>query len=291
MLRGTLTTAEWQHRQIDAFSAIRLPEKERTTWCPPEFLIIVAGPPPAADARQRSKLAFSQPRLSITPAFQFLILSDLPFAQTSSTATATRGPNSETQRRGGSGRAGSLLVAGDRSSSGETFFARQLLALVPEQTHRRFHLPFRNCEFYADKALCRDVPRKLQFWIGPALVRIAWDAGWNRWKHLLYSKIEVEGAFVRGRKYKKRGDNWAAVVAADRETGLAGRLSVKLPTDFEQEIERARTIVLPIWSVLSCFGSDPVAHWEGGRDAERPERCPCGSETNTSARPRGNSVK
>jgi hypothetical protein len=61
------------------------------------------------------------------------------------------------------GGVGSLLVAGDRSRSGETFFARRLLAFVPEQAHRRFHLPLRNYEFYVDKALCRDVRRKLQF--------------------------------------------------------------------------------------------------------------------------------
>ena len=137
------------------------------------------------------------------------------------------------------GGVGSLLVAGDRSRSGETFFARRILAFVPERTHRRFHLPVRNCEFYADKAFCRDVRRRLQFWLDPALLNVSWEPSWNRWKPLLNSKIEVEGDFVRGSKYKKRGDGWAAV---DWETGLPSRLSVKLPTDFEQEIERARTM-------------------------------------------------
>jgi hypothetical protein len=58
-----------------------------------------------------------------------------------------------------------FVAAGDRSRSGETFFARRLLAFVQEQTHRRFHLPLRNREFYVDKGLCRDV---LQFWLDPA---------------------------------------------------------------------------------------------------------------------------
>ncbi len=135
------------------------------------------------------------------------------------------------------GGVGSLLVAGDRSHSGETFFARRILAFVPDQTHRRFHLRVRNCEFYADKALCRDGHRKLQFWLDPALVNISWDPSWNRWKHMLCTKIEVEGSFVRGGKYKKRRGDWELV---DWETGLPSRLSVKLPTDFEQDIERAR---------------------------------------------------
>src|SRR5207248_5607395 len=111
------------------------------------------------------------------------------------------------------------------------------LAFLPEQRHQRFHLALRSCDFYYDKALCRDVRRKLQFWLDPALVHIAWDPTWNRWKHLLYSKIEVEGAFVRSGRYEKRGSEWKFV---DWETGLPSRLSVSIPADFEHDIERAR---------------------------------------------------
>lgn len=135
------------------------------------------------------------------------------------------------------GGVGSLLVVGERSRSSATFFAHRILAFVPDKAHRKFQLPLRYCEFCSDKILCRDVRRKLQFWLDPALMHAAWDPSWNRWKHLLNSKIEVEGAFVRGRKYKKRGDDWKAV---DWETGLPSRLSVKLPADFAQDIEGAR---------------------------------------------------
>src|SRR6266536_5541349 len=55
------------------------------------------------------------------------------------------------------GGVGSLLVSGDHSRQGDIFFARRILAFVPDKMHRRFHLPLRNCEFYADKALCRDM--------------------------------------------------------------------------------------------------------------------------------------
>jgi len=134
---------------------------------------------------------------------------------------------------------GSLLVAGERSRDGQTFFARRILAFLPEQRHRRFHLPVKSCDFYDDKALCRDVSRKLQFWVDPALVHVAWDPSWNRWKHLLSSKIEVEGAFVRGGKYKKRDGDWEFVAW---ETGLPSRLSVKLPADFQQDIDRAQSM-------------------------------------------------
>jgi len=137
------------------------------------------------------------------------------------------------------GGVGSLLVSGDHSRQGETFFARRILAFVPDKMHRRFHLPLRNCEFYADKAFCRDMRRKLQFWLDPALVNVAWDPSWNRWKHLLSSKIEIDGAFVRSSRYRKRSGAWELV---DCETGLPSRLSVKLPADVRQDIERARTI-------------------------------------------------
>ncbi len=137
------------------------------------------------------------------------------------------------------GGVGSLLVAGDRSRNDETFFARHILAFVPDQLHRRFHLPLRNCEFYADKALCRDVRRKLDLWLDPALVHISWDPNWNRWKHLLSSKIEVEGIFVRNSRYQGRGSDLKFV---DWEIGLPSRLAVKLPADFQQDIENARSL-------------------------------------------------
>jgi hypothetical protein len=67
---------------------------------------------------------------------------------------------------------GSLLVSGERSRDGQTFFANRILAFSPERRHRRFHLPLRQCDFYKDQALCRDVRRRLEFWVDPALLHI-----------------------------------------------------------------------------------------------------------------------
>jgi hypothetical protein len=50
------------------------------------------------------------------------------------------------------GGVGALLVSGDHSRQGDIFFARRILAFVPDKMHRQFHLPLRNCEFYGDKA-------------------------------------------------------------------------------------------------------------------------------------------
>jgi hypothetical protein len=133
---------------------------------------------------------------------------------------------------------GSLLVAGEPSRDGATFFARRILAFSPDLRRRRFHVPLRRCDFYDDRALCRDVRRKLEFWLDPAVLHTMWDRTWNQWKHLLGAKIEVEGTFVQSGKYRKRRGEWDLVTW---ETALPSRLEVKLPTDFQQQIESAKT--------------------------------------------------
>ena len=133
---------------------------------------------------------------------------------------------------------GSLLVAGEPSRDGKTFFARSILAFSPELRRRRFHVPLRKCDFYDDRALCRDVRRKLEFWLDPAALHTLWDRTWNQWKHLLGTKIEVEGAFVQSGKYRKRREQWELVTW---ETALPSRLEVKLPPDFQLQIESAKT--------------------------------------------------
>jgi len=133
---------------------------------------------------------------------------------------------------------GSILVRGEESRDGQTFFAHRILMFLPENRRRRFHLPLRNCDFYADRALCRDARRKLEFWLDPAVLHTTWDASWNRWKHLLGAKLEEDGTFVRGGKYRKRGGEWELV---SWETALPSRLAVRLPADFPQQIETAQT--------------------------------------------------
>jgi len=124
------------------------------------------------------------------------------------------------------------------SRDGQTFFARRILAFSPELRRRRFHVPLRRCDFYDDRALCRDACRKLEFWIDPAALHTLWDRTWNQWKHLLATKIEVEGTFVRTGKCRKRRGEWEL---ATWETALPSRLEVKLSADFQQQLETART--------------------------------------------------
>src|SRR5271165_6025700 len=133
---------------------------------------------------------------------------------------------------------GSLLVAGELSREGRTFFARRIVAFSPELRHRRLHVPLRKCDFYDDRALCRDLRRKLELWLDPAALHTVWDRSWNQWKHLLGIKIEVEGTFVQSGKYRKRRGEWELVTW---ETALPSRLQVKPPVVFQQQVEMART--------------------------------------------------
>ncbi len=101
---------------------------------------------------------------------------------------------------------GSLLVGGEPSRDGKTFFARRILAFSPNLQRRRFHVSLRKCDFYDDRALCRDARRKLEFWLDPVALQTHWDRTWNQWKHLLGSKIEV----------RAHSSGAASTVSADR---------------------------------------------------------------------------
>ncbi len=132
---------------------------------------------------------------------------------------------------------GSIVVSGERSRDSHIFFAHRILTFLPEHRNRRFHLPLRNCDFYDDRALCRDVRRQLEFWLDPAVLHVPWDPTWNQWKHLLRTKIEVEATFVPRTKYRKRRGEWELV---SWETALPSRLEVKLPADFQQQLQAAQ---------------------------------------------------
>lgn len=133
---------------------------------------------------------------------------------------------------------GSLLVAGERSRDGRTFFAHRILAFLPEQRQRRFRAAMRHCDFYNDRALYRDVRRRLELWMDPAVLHMTWDATWNQWKHLLATKMEVSTTFVQSGKYRRRRGEWELV---QWETALPSRVEVKLPGEIQEQLDTART--------------------------------------------------
>jgi len=132
---------------------------------------------------------------------------------------------------------GSILVAGDSSRDGQTFFASQILHFQPELQERRFHAPLRNFDFYDDHAVYRDVRRKLEVTLDHSAMPIIWDASWNRWRHLLGAKVELQGTFVQTGMYQRRNGQWSL---NKWETALPSRIHVKVPANIAEQIETAR---------------------------------------------------
>ena len=122
---------------------------------------------------------------------------------------------------------GSLLVAGEPSRDGQTFFARRILAFSPDLRRRRFHVPLRRCDFYDDRALCRDVRRNVGVLARP-----------SRPTYALGSHLESVEASVgnqdRGRGHVRTERQIPQTSRASGrwstwETALPSRLEVKLP--------------------------------------------------------------
>ena len=135
---------------------------------------------------------------------------------------------------------GSILVEGNLSNDGEAFFADRILAYRPEMRSRKVSLLLRQCNFLADRAICRDLRRKLEVMLDPGLLPgVEWDITWNNWKHWLRTRIEVDATFVRAGKYRLRGREW---ILRTWLTALPSRLRVTVPEGVDSDVERAKAI-------------------------------------------------
>jgi hypothetical protein len=132
---------------------------------------------------------------------------------------------------------GSLLVFGDRSRDGTTFYASRILSFLPEQMTKRMQVPLRNCAFYEDRAAYRDTRRRLEITFDQAAMPLSWDSTWNQWKHLLGAKASVKAAFIQSGKYQHRNDAWRLV---SWETALPSRMVVTLPANITEQVNEAR---------------------------------------------------
>jgi hypothetical protein len=132
---------------------------------------------------------------------------------------------------------GSLLVAGDISRDGSTFYASRILSFLPEQKFKHFRAPLRKVTFYADHAILRNSRRKLEVFFDQASLPLLWDSSWNQWKHLLGTKISIKATFVQSGKYQQRAGEWHLV---QWETALPSRIEVALPSNIVEQIADAR---------------------------------------------------
>src|SRR5712664_806041 len=132
---------------------------------------------------------------------------------------------------------GSLLVAGDISRGGSTFYASRILSFLPQQRFKLFRAPLRNVVFHNDHAVYRDSRGKLEIFFDYSSLPLPWDSSWNQWKHLVGAKIGVKATFVQSGKYRHRGDAWHL---AQWETALPSRIEVGLPANIAEQIAEAR---------------------------------------------------
>ncbi len=134
---------------------------------------------------------------------------------------------------------GSLLVAGDISRDGSTFYASRILSFLPEQKFKHFRAPLRNVVFHNDHAIYRDSLRKLEVIFDGTSLPLLWDSSWNQWKHLLGTKVGVKATFIKSGKYQQRAGAWHL---AQWETALPSHVEVTLPPNIAEQIADARKI-------------------------------------------------
>ena len=135
---------------------------------------------------------------------------------------------------------GSILVAGKLSPDARAFFADRILAYKPEMKSRKLTLLLRQCEFFADRIICRDPRRKIEVLLDSCLLPgIRWDLTWNHWEHWLRSRIDVCATLVRTGKYRLRKGEW---ILRTWHTALPSRLEVTMAGDIAMDVERARAI-------------------------------------------------
>jgi len=132
---------------------------------------------------------------------------------------------------------GSLLVAGDISHDGSTFYASRILSFLPEQKFKHFRAPLRKVTFYAEHAILRNSRRKLEVFFDQTSLPLLWDSSWNQWKHLLGTKIGINATFVQSGKYQQHAGAWRL---AQWETALPSRIEVALPSSIAEQVAEAR---------------------------------------------------
>jgi len=134
---------------------------------------------------------------------------------------------------------GSLLVAGDLSRDGKTFYASRILSFRPEQNFKQFQAPLRKITFYKDHAIYRDSRHHIAVLFDQTSLPLFWDSSWNQWKHLLGAKVGVKAPFIQNGKYQHRAGAWHLV---KWETALSSRLEVALPSNIAEQVAEARRL-------------------------------------------------
>lgn len=132
---------------------------------------------------------------------------------------------------------GSLLVAGDLSRDGKTFYAFRILYFRPEQNFKHLQAAVRKITFYKDHAIFQDSRHRIEVLFDQASFPLLWDSSWNQWKHLLGAEVGLKAPFIQTGKYQHRAGAWHLV---KWESALPSRLEVALPSNIAEQVAEAR---------------------------------------------------
>ena len=133
---------------------------------------------------------------------------------------------------------GSLLVDGNLSKDGKTFYASRILSFRAEQDFKQLQAPVRSITFYGDRAIFRDSRHRIEVHFDQASLPLSWDPSWNQWKHLLGAKVGVNAPFIQSGKYQHRAGTWHLV---KWQTALPSRLEVAVPSNIAEQVAEAQT--------------------------------------------------
>ena len=144
---------------------------------------------------------------------------------------------------------GTLLVEGEPAKEGGVFFARRVLAFLPDRQKRTFTIPLRRFDFFADYAVLRD--RKREVLIDQDLLDIRWDPTWNQWRNLIAGDVQVTAEFVRTGRYRKRAGDWHLT---EWEFALPSRTELVKSEGLEQAVVKAKQMYIRFgrhWDAIS----------------------------------------
>jgi hypothetical protein len=121
---------------------------------------------------------------------------------------------------------GCLLVARETSQDGTSFYGSRILAFLPQLKIQRIRVPLRRFAFYNDHAVYLDSRGKLEIPVDQASLPLSWDSGWNQWKHLLPSTLNVRATFVQSGKYRQHAGEWQLL---QWQTAVPSRTEIVFP--------------------------------------------------------------
>ena len=121
---------------------------------------------------------------------------------------------------------GSLIVSGNLSRDGATFYASRILSFLPDITTKTIQAPMRKCVFYEDLMMYRDSRRKVEILLDQRRCRYCGNRLGTSGNICWVQSSGVKATFVQKGRYRHRKREWELETW---QTPLPARIEVALP--------------------------------------------------------------